>query len=148
VTDYEELTWDEAMRRGHAALTSERPDDDINASEGRPNIESTTTCDDRSQGRPGAGVARAGPGARWPRRAVRPRRDVIGRAGGTFSNIAEPAGVVRSSGVGRSRPGPLDYRRSTVQVTVRVTPSTAWMREATSLPRSSSPGAWILAMMS
>jgi hypothetical protein len=40
VTDYEELTWDEAMRRGHAALlASERLYDDINASEGRSNID-------------------------------------------------------------------------------------------------------------
>jgi len=40
VTDYEELTWDEAMRRGHAALlASERLYDDINTSEGRSNID-------------------------------------------------------------------------------------------------------------
>jgi hypothetical protein len=40
VTDYDELTWDEAMRRGHAALlASERLYHDINASEGRSNID-------------------------------------------------------------------------------------------------------------
>ena len=41
MTDYDELTWDEAMRRGHAALlASEHLDDDINASEGRSDIDS------------------------------------------------------------------------------------------------------------
>jgi hypothetical protein len=40
VTDYDELTWDEAMRRGHAALlASERLYDEINALEGRSNID-------------------------------------------------------------------------------------------------------------
>jgi hypothetical protein len=40
VTDYNELTWDKAMRRGHAALlASERLYDDINALEGRSNID-------------------------------------------------------------------------------------------------------------
>jgi hypothetical protein len=40
VTDYDELTWDEAMRRGHAALlASEQLYDDINTSEGRSNID-------------------------------------------------------------------------------------------------------------
>jgi hypothetical protein len=40
VTDYEELTWDEAMRRGRAALqASERLYEDINALEGRSNID-------------------------------------------------------------------------------------------------------------
>jgi hypothetical protein len=40
VPDYDQLTWDEAMRRGHAALlVSERLYDDINASEGRSNID-------------------------------------------------------------------------------------------------------------
>ena len=40
MTDYEELTWDEAMRRGRAALlVSERLYDDINALEGRSNID-------------------------------------------------------------------------------------------------------------
>jgi hypothetical protein len=40
VTDYDELTWYEAMRRGHAALlASEHLYDDINASEGRSNID-------------------------------------------------------------------------------------------------------------
>jgi hypothetical protein len=40
VTDYEQLTWDAAMRRGHAALlASERLYHDINAWEGRPNID-------------------------------------------------------------------------------------------------------------
>jgi hypothetical protein len=38
--DFEELTWEEAMRRGHAAITeAERLYDDINASEGRSNID-------------------------------------------------------------------------------------------------------------
>ena len=40
MTDYDELTWYEAMRRGHAALlASEHLYDDINASEGRSNID-------------------------------------------------------------------------------------------------------------
>ncbi len=33
------------------------------------------------------------------------------------------------------------YRRSTVQVRVRVTRATAWMRETTSMPSYSIPGA-------
>ena len=34
------LTWEEAMRRGHAAITeAERLYDDINASEGRSNLD-------------------------------------------------------------------------------------------------------------
>ena len=38
--DYDELTWEEAMRRGHAALLdSEHLYDDINASEGRSNLD-------------------------------------------------------------------------------------------------------------
>jgi hypothetical protein len=40
VPDFDELTWQEAMRRGHAALLdSEHLYDDINASEGRSNID-------------------------------------------------------------------------------------------------------------
>jgi hypothetical protein len=150
VTDYDELTWDEAMRRGHAALlASERLYDDINASEGRSNIgiEKHLRRSEvkAAQAQVWLALARelGNQGERYGHVG-----DVIGRAGGAFSNNAEPAGIVRSSGVERSRPGPLDYRRSTVQVTVRVTPSTAWIREATSLPRSSSPDAWILAMTS
>ena len=38
--DYDELTWEEAMRRGPAALLdSEHLYDDINASEGRSNLD-------------------------------------------------------------------------------------------------------------
>ena len=38
--NFEELTWKEAMRRGHAALLgSEQLYDDINASEGRSNLD-------------------------------------------------------------------------------------------------------------
>ena len=38
--DYDELTWEEAMRRGHAALLDfEHLYDDINASEGRSNLD-------------------------------------------------------------------------------------------------------------
>jgi hypothetical protein len=38
--DFNELSWEEAMRRGHAALLdSEYLYDDINASEGRSNID-------------------------------------------------------------------------------------------------------------
>ena len=38
--NFEELTWEEAMRRGHAALLdSEHLYDDINASEGRSNVD-------------------------------------------------------------------------------------------------------------
>jgi hypothetical protein len=40
MTEFSELTWDEAMRRGLAALiVSERLYDDINAAEGRSNID-------------------------------------------------------------------------------------------------------------
>lgn len=40
MTGFSELTWNEAMERGHAALTeSERLYDDINASEGRSNLD-------------------------------------------------------------------------------------------------------------
>ena len=38
--NFEELHWEEAMRRGHAALLdSEHLYDDINASEGRSNVD-------------------------------------------------------------------------------------------------------------
>jgi hypothetical protein len=38
--DFDELTWQEAMRRGHTALLdSEHLYDDINASEGRSNVD-------------------------------------------------------------------------------------------------------------
>jgi hypothetical protein len=38
--DFNELTWEEAMRRGHMALLdSEDLYDDINASEGRSNVD-------------------------------------------------------------------------------------------------------------
>ena len=37
---FDGLTWEEAMRRGHAAITeAERLYDDINASEGRSNLD-------------------------------------------------------------------------------------------------------------
>jgi hypothetical protein len=40
MTGFDELSWDEAMRRGHAAITeSESLYEDINASEGRSNID-------------------------------------------------------------------------------------------------------------
>jgi hypothetical protein len=40
VTDFDGLTWDEAMRRGHAALiASEGLYDEINVLEGRSNID-------------------------------------------------------------------------------------------------------------
>ncbi|HEV2894253.1 MAG TPA: hypothetical protein VG411_10885 [Actinomycetota bacterium] len=40
MTAFGELTWNEAMERGHAALVeSERLYDDINASEGRSNLD-------------------------------------------------------------------------------------------------------------
>lgn len=40
MTAFGELTWNEAMERGHAALIeSERLYDDINASEGRSNLD-------------------------------------------------------------------------------------------------------------
>jgi hypothetical protein len=40
MADFDELTWREAMRRGQAALLdSERLYDDINASEGRSNLD-------------------------------------------------------------------------------------------------------------
>ena len=40
MADFDEMTWQEAMRRGHAALLdSEHLYDDINASEGRSNLD-------------------------------------------------------------------------------------------------------------
>jgi hypothetical protein len=40
MTAFDELTWQEAMRQGHAALIeSERLYEDINASEGRSNLD-------------------------------------------------------------------------------------------------------------
>jgi len=43
--DYDELTWEEAMRWGHAALLdSEQLYDDINASEGRSTSTLRSTC--------------------------------------------------------------------------------------------------------
>jgi hypothetical protein len=40
MADFGELTWEEAMRRGHAALLdSEQLYDDINALEGRSNLD-------------------------------------------------------------------------------------------------------------
>jgi hypothetical protein len=40
MADFDKLTWQEAMRRGHAALLdSEHLYDDVNASEGRSNLE-------------------------------------------------------------------------------------------------------------
>ena len=40
MADIDELTWQEAMRRGHAALLdSEHLYDDINASQGRSNLD-------------------------------------------------------------------------------------------------------------
>jgi hypothetical protein len=40
MTELDKPTWDEAMRRGHAALIeSERLYDDINAADGRSNID-------------------------------------------------------------------------------------------------------------
>jgi hypothetical protein len=40
MTGFDELSWDEAMRRGHAAITeSESLYEDVNASEGRSNID-------------------------------------------------------------------------------------------------------------
>jgi hypothetical protein len=40
MADFDELTWEEAMRRGHAALLdSEDLYDDINASQGRSNLD-------------------------------------------------------------------------------------------------------------
>ena len=39
MTDFDGLTWDEAMRRGHAALiASEGPSDEINALDGRSKL--------------------------------------------------------------------------------------------------------------
>jgi hypothetical protein len=152
VTDYDELTWDEAMRRGHAALlASERLYHDINASEGRSNIDIEKHLR-RSE-------VKAAQAQAWLALA-RELGSSVAKASATATsgrdrpsrrNIQQQCRTGRDhphQRCGQSRPGPLDYRRSTVQVTVRVTPSTAWIREATSLPRSSSPGAWILAMTS
>ncbi len=45
--NFDELTWKEAMRRGHAALIeSERLYDDINVEDGRSNTISKSTCGD------------------------------------------------------------------------------------------------------
>jgi hypothetical protein len=48
MTAFDKLTWNQAMRQGHAALLeSERLYDDINASEGRPTSTSRSTCDEQ-----------------------------------------------------------------------------------------------------
>ena len=48
MTAFDELTWQEAMRQGHAALIeSERLYDDINAAEGAPTSISRSTCDEQ-----------------------------------------------------------------------------------------------------
>ena len=53
-------------------------------------------------------------------------------------------GEGRQDGIGRRQ----RYRPITLQVRVRVTPSTTWMRETTSRPSSSRPGACAWAMPS
>ena len=46
MTAFDELTWQEAMRQGHTALIeSESLYDDINAAEGRSNLDIENTCD-------------------------------------------------------------------------------------------------------
>jgi hypothetical protein len=48
MTGFDELSWDEAMRRGHAAITeSESLYEDINASEGARTSISRSTCGGR-----------------------------------------------------------------------------------------------------
>jgi len=62
MADFDELTWQEAMRRGHAALLdSEHLYDDINTSEGRSNLDIENTCDDQRSKPP-----RPRSGLRWP----------------------------------------------------------------------------------
>jgi hypothetical protein len=62
MADFDELTWQEAMRRGHAALLdSEHLYDDINASEGRSNLDIEKHLR-RSEVRP----PRPASGSRWP----------------------------------------------------------------------------------
>ena len=70
--DYDELTWEEAMRRGHAALLdSEHLYDDINASEGRSNLDIEKHLPRAEvNARPGPSLARVRPrawqGQEWP----------------------------------------------------------------------------------
>jgi len=48
MTGFDELSWDEAMRQGHAAITeSESLYEDINASEGARTSISRSTCGGR-----------------------------------------------------------------------------------------------------
>jgi hypothetical protein len=74
--DYDELTWEEAMRRGHAALLdSEDLYDDINASEGRSNLDIEKHLPRAEvNARPGPSLARARPRAWQPRRPLWPPR--------------------------------------------------------------------------
>jgi hypothetical protein len=59
---FDGLTWEEAMRRGHAAITeAERLYDDINASEGRSNLDI-----EKHLRRSEVKAARLRSGLRWP----------------------------------------------------------------------------------
>ena len=60
--NFEELNWEEAMRRGHAALLdSEQLYDDINAAEGRSNLDI-----EKHLRRAEVKAAQARSGSRWP----------------------------------------------------------------------------------
>src|SRR6266540_644388 len=90
---------------------------------------------------------------RWPRSAGRRAAAGPARAAPTqpvgWSVKLSPPGwlsAARTSGGSGSRL--LGYCRITMQVRVRVTPATTWTLATTSLPSSSSPGAWTLAMTS
>ena len=62
MTDFDGLTWDEAMRRGHAAvIASEGLYDESNALEGRSNIDIEEHLRDRA-----SKPLRRKCGSRWP----------------------------------------------------------------------------------
>jgi hypothetical protein len=73
MTAFDDLTWQEAMRQGHTALIeSERLYDDINAAEGRSNLDIEKHLRRAEvQSHPGPGLARAGQRAGKPGRALR-----------------------------------------------------------------------------
>ena len=77
--NFEELSWEEAMRRGHAALLdSEHLYDDINASEGRSNLDIEKHLRrSGGQSRPRSSLACAGPRAWQPKRPLWPPRHLI-----------------------------------------------------------------------
>ena len=88
MTAFGELTWNEAMERGHAALIeSERLYDDINASEGRSNLDIEKHL---RRADPGPSLVHPGRRAWQPRRTVRPPRDLGEGRGDRWDRPSRP----------------------------------------------------------